>query len=247
MFLFVAAAGAGLGFTSFVPGNACIDEVYRIYKTMKPADGSRGNVYMSYTQITHLTQKQSSDPEQSKTTVECIIGKNQVHYKSNEISVYLDSVDNFTVIPIRKVVFWSNSLLERGKQKRIKDFNILQDSLFFACQLLSCKTVSAAEGYNKVVEMAPEAKALKAFPYKKITFYIHTETQTIKRVFLELLEPREYKSIEIIYHKLELNYKKEDMNVPVKQLLLAKDNKLKGNYVNYKLVDNRNGKLKGKS
>lgn len=240
VFLLMAATGIGLSWTSLMPGNACIEEVHTIYKSMKLDDLEKGNVYMNYTQITHFKQKQPSDPEQSKTTVECVIGKHQVHYKSNEISVYTDSVDNFTVIPMRKMVFWSNSALEQGKEKRIKGFNILQDSLFSVCRLISCKQQSnAVEGYNKVVEIAPEERATKVFQYKKVTFYINTETQSIKKVVIDFLPKFDYTSIEIIYNKLELNYQKQNLKTPVKKLFVTADNKLKGGYKDYKLVDNR--------
>ena len=238
--LFVAGVGIGLGFTSFIPGNACIEEVRNIYKNMKLDDLEKGNVYMNYTQITHFKQKQPSDPEQSKTTVECIISKHQVHYKSNEISVYTDSVDNFTVLPIRKTVFWSNSSLEQGKEKRVKGFNLLQDSLFSVCRLISCRQqYNVEEGYNKVVEMEPEPRALKFFQYRKLVFYLNTETQSIKKVYIEFLPKSEYESIELVYNKLELNYQKENLKKPVKTLFVSADNKLKGNYKNYKLIDNR--------
>lgn len=238
--LFVTCMGIGLVFTSFIPGNACIEEVHSIYKKMTLDDLEKGNVYMNYTQITHFKQKQPSDPEQSKTIIECVIGKHQVHYKSNEISVYTDSIDNFTVLPIRKTVFWSSSLMEQGKEKRVKGFNLLQDSLFFVCRLISCRQqYNVEEGYNKVVEMEPEPRALKLFQYRKLVFYLNTETQSIKKVYIEFLPKSDYESIELIYNKLELNYQKENLKKPVKTLFVSADNKLKGSYKDYKLVDNR--------
>lgn len=241
LIVFTAVVFIGFSFIPPIPDKGCINEVYQIYKNMNPNATSEGNVYMNYTQTTHFKKKAPSDSEQSKTTVECVIGKNQIHYKSNEIAVYIDSVDNFTVVPIRKMVFWSNSTLKKGKQdERIKGIGLLQDSLFAVCHLLSCTTESNIEkGYNKIVAMAPNEKSTDLFPYKKLTFYINTLTQTIKKIDLELLPAYDYTSIELVYNKIELNYQKENLKTPVKQLFFASNNQLKGNYKSYKLVDNR--------
>lgn len=222
------------------PGNSCIEEVYRIYKSMKLEDIDKGNVYINYTQITNFKQVNVSDPGLSKTNVEFIVGKNQMHYKSNEVSVYMDSIDNFTVVPMRKMIFWSSSLLEQGKKERVKGFNILQDSLFSVCKLINCRQeYNVEEGYNKVVEMEPFERAKKVFQYRKIVFYINTETKSIKKIYLEFLPKSDYTSIELIYNKIELNYLKENFNSPVKKIFVSANNKLKGEYKDYKLVDNR--------
>ncbi|MES2286131.1 MAG: hypothetical protein V4547_10615 [Bacteroidota bacterium] len=242
LFLLISIPFIWLGWTNNIPepGNACIEEVYRIYKGMKLEDINKGNVYINYTQITHLKQVNVSDPGLSKTNVEFIVGKNQMHYKSDEISVYMDSVDNFTVVPIRKIVFWSNSLLEKGKKERVNGFNILQDSLFSVCKLINCRQeYNVEEGYNKIVEMAPVERATKLFQYRKVVFYINTETQTIKKIYLEFLPKFEYTGIELIYNKIEKNYLKENLNSPVKKIFVSANNQLKGDYKDYKLVDNR--------
>lgn len=228
------------------PGNGCIEEVYRIYKSMKLEDIDKGNVYINYTQITNFKQVNVSDPGLSKTNVEFIVGKNQMHYKSNEVSVYMDSIDNFTVVPIRKIVFWSNSLLEQKKKERVNGFNILQDSLFSVCKLINCRQeYNVEEGYNKVVEMEPFERAKKVFQYRKIVFYINTETKSIKKIYLEFLPKSDYTSIELIYNKIEKNYLKENLNSPVKKIFVSANNKLKGEYKDYKLVDNRVKKKNG--
>lgn len=244
LFLLVSIPFIWFGWTVQLsaPGNACIEEVHRIYKSMKLEDMDKGNVYLNYTQITHFKQVNASDPAVSKTNVEFIAGKNQMHYKSNEISVYIDSIDNFTVVPLRKMIFWSGSLLEREKKERVNGFNILQDSLFSVCTLINCRQeYNVEEGYNKIVEMAPVERATKVFQYRKVVFYINTETKTIKKIYLEFLPKFEYTGIELIYNKMELNYSKEDLNSPVKKIFVSANNKLKGDYKDYKLVDNRIG------
>ena len=248
LLLLIMLITLSFGWTTLVPAynDACIEEVHRIYKGMKPEETNKGNVYMNYTQITHFKQKAISDPATSKTTVEFIVGGEQIHYKSNEIAVYIDSIDNFTVVPMRKIIFWSNSLLEHKKKERIKDFNILQDSLFAECTLIDCrKEYNVEEGYNKVVEMAPLEKATKIYQYKKLVFYINSETQTIKKIYLEFLPKFDYTSIELIYNKIELNYEKENLKTPVKKIFVSANNKLKADYKDYKLVDNRTKKKNG--
>ncbi len=243
LLVFVSAPFIWLGWIAHTPvtGNACIEEVHRIYKSMKLEELDNGNVYMNYTQITHFKRKNLADPATSETNVEFIVGKNQIHYKRNEIAVYIDSIDNFTVIPIRKMVFWSNSLLEQGKKERVKGFNILQDSLFSVCNLISCKQqeYNAEEGYDKIIQMAPVERATKVFPYRRVVFYINTKTQSIKKLYLEFLPKFDYTSIELIYHKIELNYLKENLKTPVKKIFVSANNQLKGDYKDYKLVDNR--------
>lgn len=242
LFLLISIPCIWLGWTDHIPepGNGCIEEVYRIYKSMKLEDIDKGNVYINYTQITNFKQVNVSDPGLSKTNVEFIVGKNQMHYKSNEVSVYMDSIDNFTVVPMRKIVFWSNSLLEQKKKERVNGFNILQDSLFSVCKLINCRQeYNVEEGYNKVVEMEPFERAKKVFQYRKIIFYINTETKSIKKIYLEFLPKSDYTSIELIYNKIEKNYLKGNLNSPVKKIFVSANNKLKGEYKDYKLVDNR--------
>lgn len=248
LFLLISIPFMWLGWTNHIPepGNSCIEEVYRIYKSMKLEDIDKGNVYINYTQITNFKQVNVSDPRLSKTNVEFIVGKNQMHYKSNEVSVYMDSIDNFTVVPMRKIVFWSNSLLEQKKKERVNGFNILQDSLFSVCKLINCRQeYNVEEGYNKVVEMEPFERAKKVFQYRKIVFYINTETKSIKKIYLEFLPKSDYTSIELIYNKIEKNYLKENLNSPVKKIFVSTNNKLKGEYKDYKLVDNRVKKKNG--
>lgn len=238
--LWLTVMGVGLVFSSFMPDNTCIDEVRSIYKNMKMDDLENGSVYINYTQTTHFKKKDPSDPEQSKTTVECIFAKNQVHYKSNEIAIYMDSVDNFTVIPIRKMVFWSNSTMNKGREKRVKDYNLIQDSLFAVSKVIACKQLSeTTDGYNKVVTITPEKRAQGLFKYEDVTFYINTKTQQVKKVHITFLPKLDYTGIDIVYNKIELNYQKENMKTPVKRLFVAADNKLKGGYKDYKLIDNR--------
>jgi len=217
-----------------------MEEVHRIYKSMKMEDLDKGNVYMNYTIVTHYKPDGKKPRKAATTNVELVIGKTQMHYKTPEALIYVDGKDNFTIMNEQKVIYWSASLLEVEKEKRIQSFTILQDSLFTHSKLIECKTkINSAEGYNKIVVMEPQEKAKSIYPYQHFTFYINTTEKKIKKVVIDFLPKFEFNRIELIYNKIELAYKKEDLSIPVKNKVLTANGKLNDTYKTYTLIDNR--------
>lgn len=229
-------------FISWMPlsDTGCVAEVQSIYKSMKMDDLDKGNVYMNYSIITHYAVRENKPVKPAKTNVEFVIGKTQMYYKTAEAVVFIDTTDNFTIIPERKVVYWSNSMLEVEKEKRIKSFSILQDSLFQMSELVECKTqVNTAEGFNKVVIMQPMEKAKKVYPYKRFSFYINTEQKKLKKVVVEFPAGFEFTKMELIYNKIETQYTGEELNKTAKSKIVTGGNALNDQYTGYTLIDNR--------
>lgn len=223
-----------------VANNDCVKEVQDIYKNMKMDDLDKGNVYMNYTITTHYKPDGDKPRKNGKTDIEFVIGKEQMHYKTPEVIVYIDTKDNFTIIPDRKVIYWSNSMLEIEKEKRIKAFTILQDTLFSISKVIECKTkINTAEGYDKIVTMEPMEKWKKVYPYMRYAFYISTKEKAIKKVIIDFLPQYEFTKIELRYNKIELNYTKVSLMDPVKNIVLTADGKLNSTYKAYTLIDNR--------
>lgn len=235
---------ASLLILSWIPvnkGNECINEVRNIYKNMKMDDLDKGNVYMNYSVITYYKPQGKQARKPATTTVEFAISKQQIHYRSDEASVYVDAKDNFTIIPHRKVIYWTNSLLEVEKDKRLQAYTLFQDSLFNMSKLVNCeKQINAAEGYDKIITMEPLAKAQAVYPYKTYTFYINTTQRSIKKVVIELLpKVKEVAKMELRYNKIEQHYTKENLSDPVKNIVLNSSDKPNNKYKDYTLIDNR--------
>ncbi len=229
-------------FLSWSPAanNDCIKEVQDIYKNMKMDDLDKGNVYMNYTIITHFKPDGDKPRKSAKTDIEFVIGKEQMHYKTPEVIVYIDARDNFTIIPVRKVIYWSNSMLDIEKEKRVKAFTILQDTLFGISKVIDCKTkINTAEGYDKIITMVPMEKWTNVYPYKRYAFYINTKEKAIKKVIIDFLPQYEFTKIELKYNKIELKYTKESLTDPVKNIVLTAGGQLNNTYKNYTLIDNR--------
>lgn len=221
---------------------ACVAEVYHIYQSYKLDEQDKGNVYMHYTIITHYQPEEGVPKESTRSDIEMLVSNRQMHYTSDDICVYTDGEDNFTVIPNRKVIYRANSLYGKDKQKSMSAYTMVQDSLFAVSEVISCKTIdNTKEGYNKVITMKPNKEGQKKYLYKDYTFYIDTDRQTIKKVEINLLPLPELIAdrIVIVYNKVQKNYPGEALNKPVKNLFFTSKGVLNQRYSSYQLEDIR--------
>jgi hypothetical protein len=224
---------------SVKPEEICVQEVRDIYKKMNTAKTKDAVVYMNYTLVTKMREKDDNGKDEITSHIEMMMSEEQSRYLSEQVNVYMDTKDNFTVIPIRKMIFWSNSLMDVDKEKRLKNYNLLNDSLFTVCKLIDCKTLAKETGgYNKIITLSPVERARNIFKYEKIIFYINSTKKEIKKISIECLPSLSYKAVELTYNKIDYDYK-IDLSKPVRDLFISKNEQLNKNYIGYKLADNR--------
>lgn len=226
-------------FSGTIPTD-CIKRVHDIYKKMNSGNTENGYVYMNFTMNTKLSETVKTKDQFIQSDIEYIVGKNKMHYLSNDMKVYCDEKDNFTILPSRKLIVWTNSLMESGQGTRMKSYQVLQDSMFLTSRLLSCEVKSDnAKTYDKVIAIEPVNNSKKQYLYNKITFYINTSTNEIKKVVINYPPKSDYSSIEVIYNKVQYNYQSKELALTAKEWLFTSNGNLQDKYKTFKLIDER--------
>src|SRR5688500_5005120 len=109
-------------FVAFNPGsNDCMDELKSIYKRMNSVSSENTAILLDYTVNTTLSEKAiEKGVKTAPANVKIVISKSYMRCISKEISYYQDAKNAFTVIPSRKLVYWSNSTEGLKKERSVQ-------------------------------------------------------------------------------------------------------------------------------
>jgi hypothetical protein len=220
--------------------SSCIQSLRDIYKKMNsiPETTDGKTIYYMNFNIKTTLRKQSLEP--SLSDVELMVGKNQMRYLSREMVIYEDEKNSFTVIPSRETIYWGDSNIGHNKNQREKRMTILQDTLFDLCSLEECRNVNQSkEGYDRIIVLKASSEAQKLFGMNKLTFFVNSITDQIKKISIEYPDNNQVSSVEMTYNSINYNYQKNNFSRPVKSFFMDDKQELLSAYKQYQLIDNR--------
>lgn len=225
------------------PQQDCLQEVRAIFDKMNTAPPlGQNNYYFSFNIKSTLRKAPSNASKTSTSDVELHVGATQSRYISKEALMYIDQENTFTVIPSKKMIYWTAVNQKEGKEERAQKLTMMQDKLFDMSTVGECMVVSPKDGYNKMITLIPNQKAKDYYQVDKITFYIDSKEKAMKKIILSYSSANKLESVELTYHKIDYYNKSQDLGKPVKPLFITTKGDLTPAYTEYKLVDTRNNK-----
>ena len=157
--------------------------------------------------------------------------------KTNEVELYKDSNEVFSVVPTRRLIMRTDA-----KAYQRQDMMEIQKKLFDGNFPISCKHVTNKNGlYDKEITLVIPTAMQKKLRVAKAVYYINSATGLVNKVQVSYIHHSTYTSQEITY--LHIN-QHPDMSLfgPVKDRFLDNKGKLNTAYAKYQLVDHRNKK-----
>lgn len=216
----------------------CLSLVKECYRNLNyaPAENTNNIYYLHYSANTVM--RDSSKNNNSRTEAKMYLSNKKVRLLSNEMEVYQDEEDAFTVLPSKKTIYRSYPTLNFDKENRKKQLSMLQDTLLSMSEVSSCKVVKENKADKEVV-LIPNAKAKQLFGVGKMVFYINSAEKNIEKVIINYLPPKEILSVTYAFHSVEYNYKTDILIKPVLPLFIDKSGQLIPEYKGYRFIDNK--------
>lgn len=220
----------------------CLKEVKEIYDRMYTILPEEGKVYFfNYRIVSTLNAKdQNGRHIVNESDIELYSAKNQYRFISKYISVYQDKECRVTVMPAQKVIYWGDSDMGLIKGNRLDRMKKIQDTIFHYAEVTDCQPVKQAAA-DKIIRVKLQQKFAKYMQINKITYYLDSKHQQLKRLQIDYPDTREVLALEFIFNETNYDYRKMSPGA-VKDLFIGADNKLKAPYKQYKLIDVRNKK-----
>ena len=177
----------------------------------------------------------------STIKVKMIIGENYREVISPQMEMYQDSISLFTVIPLRKMIVWTDSDLKQKKAGK-NDFIQAQESILKQSTLASCLRDPQGEAHQFVliVEVNPEKH--QALPIQKVTYQVDTLHKTIKKAILAYPLSSRIHYMEFKPLRMERQAKNRKVPTQLEHSFFTSDKKKVARYQQYQLVDNRTKK-----
>jgi hypothetical protein len=229
-----------IGLCSFKAGENQLKEIRSVFDRLNTLPSSENeSCYMQYTVISVANNKtMDNKPLISKADFEVYASEKQNRIYNREIIVLKDQSNTFTILPSRKTIYISDAVVGKKNETLYDKLKVIQDTVFANAEKIESEKVIDKE-YNKVISISLNKRLSNYLEIKKISYYIQSETKTLKRVFVEYIENKPYVSVDYLFTKTDFACKKEDMSKSVKKLVYEKSNKLINAYRGFKVVDNR--------
>lgn len=219
------------------PAEDDLQLVRGIYRGMNRTPKGKEVFYTSFTVSSTLREAPDNNSKVSVSKAEMLVSEKQSRYISKEVEVYMDNDDAFTVLPGRKMLYWSDSNRKEGREKKIQQVPVLHDSLFALCRVTESRAVKE-DGADRRIVLAPK-KGKTLFGVSRYIFYVNSKTQQLEKVITEYPSDHRFERVEIDYHSFDFQYNAPAMFKPVKPLFVSGKSSLQPAYKSYKLVDNR--------
>jgi hypothetical protein len=229
---------------SFVPPTATekqhLTRVSEFFDKLNAAATKEKNAcYIHYTVtawLNPLTKKGKNTV--SKSSFKLICSKHHSRVYSGVMEVLKDEKNTFTIIPSRKMIYWSDAVTGKKNETLYTRLKQMQDTIFRNVKKVEYTEVKN-EVYDQVITLQLNEKMSKFMEISKVIYYMSSKTGLISKVYVEYLPGKQYEKLEYEFNEIAFSYDKEDMRVPVKKLVFENDKSLQKQYLGYKLIDNR--------
>ncbi len=229
------------GFSQEV-SKACLDLVRAAYHQMNSTEKYPGsdNIYFLNYDLSVFMRDSLKYPPQ-KTQIRILKKQLRSHMVSEELSVYQDSMDVFTIMDDRKTIYRDKpGSLQLINQARTAQAIMLQDTLLALGEVVECNNIDGRKKKaDKQITLAFTEEDRKVLPYERLTFHIDSKNNYIHKILVRYPAAHQMARIEIVYKELNYNYKTTLLDKPVASLIFDSKGKLLPKYKKYTMVDNR--------
>lgn len=245
--LIIALCFAAVLFPKEPPMDPCLQEIDAIFDAMYDHLPQNDQVaFVSYEVVTtSRPQGPKEQAESRRSMVRTYAGQQQYRFISDDIEVYQDQQESFTVIPARRTIYRSHSGVKGKGDERLRQMKQLQDTLFLHADHTSCTKLNTTGGADKLVTLFPAKKWTELTQIASVDYYLNSDKKTLVRQVIHYTNLKKLKSVEYIFREIDYNYKQVSLRQPVKSLFMD-GGKLRQRYAGYQLVDVRDQKQKKK-
>lgn len=222
--------------------NPCLKEVKAIYDKMYTVLPKENVVYhFKYTVISTLLAKDKAGKNiVSRSDIELFTSRGQYRFISKDIEVYQDKENKFTVLPLKKIVYWAESDMNPDNAMRMDRTKRIQDTIFHYARVTDCQALKQ-DPSTKAVSVKLEPKFAEYMGIKKVIYTYNAVKHELKRLQIEYPETKEIIALEFLFDSPDYNYTKIQFTPVIKNFIEGK-NKLKENYKDFQLIDVRQNK-----
>jgi hypothetical protein len=176
--------------------------------------------------------------------VRLIAGANYTEVFSRDMEVYQDEVQCFSVIPSRKIIYLSDSQLNKTPTAEDQQgFTGLQKVILERAKVTECKKVEDKEGrFDKEIHLELDPKLGKELKIDKVNFLIDSKKGKLYQTNIIYPTVHKFQSVLLTYKNIDFNYKGQAFAKAYKNKFLNADGTLKPAFKGYKLVDVRSNK-----
>jgi hypothetical protein len=208
---------------------------------MKVASQNGKVNYMKYSVQATLSAGKDEAEETNTTHFEAITYNNNARIYSKEMVVLRDSKNTFSILPQKKVIYWTDTFIKENSADAYADLRKMQDSVFKKCDKVECVSVTG-KAYNKQITVYLN-KAMSAYmQMSSVVYCINNQNHTLHEVVVNYIPKMQFKTIKYVFEEQNSDYKQVNMTVPVTTLVFDNGTTLKKQYAAYKLIDSRKNK-----
>ncbi len=234
---------AWLLFSGMITDTTCLTKVKKVFDAMNEAVVNNKVCYLKYVITSNLsTTNENKKNVVSTGTFEMITSKSQSRVYSKEMVVLKDEKNTFSILPSRKMIYWSDAVPSEKGDQLYDHLSQLQDSIFKNVQQVECINVKD-KAHTKMVSIYLNEKMSSFLGIRKATYFFNEQTSVLNKVEVIYLPGNTYERLTYDFTEVNLDYKKEDMHVPVEQLVFENGKKMQKAYLGYQVKDNRKNKL----
>jgi hypothetical protein len=238
LLIFISDAFARVG--NEPEGIALVKEIFQKLNGFTLPSGSR--VYFFDYQVKTVLKNQSAGAN-SDTRVKYYMNQDYTQIVSDKMEVYKDPKNTFTIIPMRKAIYWADSPGGTSDTSIYKsNLGLVQNKIFETCKLKSSRDISSEEKYNKEITILTDQKMRESTGMDEITFLVNSRNKTAYKVIVKYTSSYKIQYVEFTYHHIDFDYSKVKINESSKLKIFKSEGVLLPKYTGYKVVDVRKNK-----
>lgn len=248
----VLSAALGLGtlgsYALNPPNEGCMDELRRAYEKLQSAQQfptSNTTFHVNYS--VKVMSRDSLNDEAVQSTVEMWMQGNYMHLKSNEMEIYQDEKDVFSIFHQSNLIMRCDKGAAGGKSQKINRLSIFRDTLFALSEITNCEVSGSGSSVQKTMEMTVGDKGREMYKIASVQFMLNMKTEAIQQVRINYTPA--YKSpipamenvayVEYTIHDLDFNSREKLKEERIAGQFMESSKKLNNKFQGYEFVDAR--------
>ncbi|WP_156027026.1 hypothetical protein [Sporocytophaga myxococcoides] len=176
--------------------------------------------------------------------IRLVAGTNYTEVISKDMEVYQDEVQCYSVIPSRKVIYLSDSQLnKKPSAEDQQNFAGLQKIILEKAKVKECKDVEDKEHrFDKEIHLELDPRISKELNMNRVDFLVDSKNEKVYQTNIFYPSNHKFQSVLLTYRNIDFNHKGQASVKPFKNKFLNADGTLKPAFKGYKLVDVRANK-----
>ncbi|PBQ30226.1 hypothetical protein CNR22_00115 [Sphingobacteriaceae bacterium] len=213
----------------------CIDDIKRCERLMDfQADSlfAEKNLYVNY-----VVKATNWEDETTVSNVQMHRKKDQLHFFSEQVSIYSDSKETVMVMPYQKVLMVSSIENQKANNKNIGDnFIELKKAFLESCEVVKCENIT--DGVKIIVlKNNPEKNDNSLLRITEMTYELNPKLGTV--ISVKINYTTDYKVKEITTTYKEYSEESSYDFLPVKSYISDRKGNLLTKFKDYEFIDNR--------